>query len=410
MHSRKFFFFLVFLLFEFSSFSQVKEKVPHLLTWDEKALMEGRKKALAGDQTMKEAIDAVVKKADQLLKEPDLSVTQKSKEATELTGGDPHVYGSLSVYFWADSANPGGAWIRKDGKQNREWINKYDGPKMGKFQDRINTFTMAWWVTGNEKYAAAAAEQLKVWFINKDTYMYPQMDKAQFVPNHNEYGNGTCWGIIDANGFSGMLNSVGMLELSASWKKKDTEALKEWFRQFAKWLMESKNGKDEARQPNNHGVHYDVLLSASLLFTGDTITAAKVLNEVPLKRINTQIEPDGSMPRELAREGSFGYTCWNLVGWVNLASIADKINIDLWHYHSPDNRSIKAALDWVIPYLEGTKSWSWREKVEPAGLLDIFWRSSRIYTDQQMAFKNDLLEKVPVDRKNKNVFNIVFPQ
>ena len=64
----------------------------------------------------------------------------------------------------------------------------------------------------------------------------------------------------------------------------------------------------------------------------------------------------------------------------------------------------------MIPYLEGTKSWSWREKVEPAGLLDIFWRSSRIYTDQQMAFKNDLLEKVPVDRKNKNVFNIVFPQ
>jgi len=410
MKMKRSYFIILFLLLAVNLSAQQKKIIPHVYTWDADSLVETRNKVLAGDSSEKGVIEKIIRKADGMMGEANLSVTQKSAEALILSGGDPHVYASLSIYFWADSANPNGAWVRHDGSVNREWTEKYDAPRLKKFQDRVNTFTLAWWFTRQEKYAAMAAAQLRYWFLDKPTYMYPQMERAQFVPNHKEWATGTCWGIIDAEGFPGILNSVGLLELSGSWHNEDALGLKEWFRQFAQWLKESKHGLEESVQPNNHGVYYDILLASGLLYSGDTTNAKKVLNEVPFKRINRQIEPDGSMPRELARAGSFGYTCKNLDGFIRLASLAEKVNIDLWHYCSADNRSIKNAIDWTIPYLKGEKKWEWREKVEPMGLVGIFWRSSRVFKAHEMVLDSLIIPKIYSKNFNKEILNIQYPR
>ena len=46
----------------------------------------------------------------------------------------------------------------------------------------VQNLCLAYFLTGDEKYAAHAAKLLRVWFLDRDTYMKPNMNHAQFVP------------------------------------------------------------------------------------------------------------------------------------------------------------------------------------------------------------------------------------
>ena len=65
-----------------------------------------------------------------------------------------------------------------------------------------------------------------------------------------------------------------------------------------------------------------------------------------LKRIDTQIEPDGSQPHELKRTRSFNYSTMNLDAFFRLGILAENVGINLWEYESQDGRSYKQALEY----------------------------------------------------------------
>jgi hypothetical protein len=357
---------------------------------------------------MKKAIQHIVQLADTMMEQPNVSVTEKSKEALNLARVNPHEYTSISIYFWENPTDKNAPWIKKDGARNSEWISKYDNSRLGRFQYRVRTLTRAWWMTGDVRYARKAVEQLRTWFLNKDTYMFPQMEKAQFIPNDPKLGDGTCWGIIDANAFPVLLKTIGLLQQSGQLTAQDDAGLKTWFAAFSKWLRASPNGQKESVQPNNHGVHYDVLLASSLLFCGDSATARGIFEESPIKRIVPQIEPDGRMPRELARAGSFGYTCWNLLAFSRLALLASECHVDLWNYRSTDGRSIKKAFDFLIPYIDGSQMWEWNEKVDQKSLFDLYYRAAQIYPDFKSVFANQIESSVSEEECYRRIIDIVF--
>ena len=64
--------------------SQKEQQQPRVYTCDCRLLANIRKKALSRDTTLQDAINALTKKADRLLNEPKVAVTQK-KSATPLT-------------------------------------------------------------------------------------------------------------------------------------------------------------------------------------------------------------------------------------------------------------------------------------------------------------------------------------
>ncbi|MFX9684505.1 alginate lyase family protein, partial [Acinetobacter baumannii] len=70
-----------------------------------------------------------------------------------------------------------------------------------------------------------------------------------------------------------------------------------------------------------------------------------------------QIEADGKQPEELSRTLSLWYSTFNLQAWFSLAGIAEQKGVDLWNYQTADNRSLRKAFDYLLPYALNEKPW-----------------------------------------------------
>ncbi|WP_146531059.1 alginate lyase family protein [Novipirellula artificiosorum] len=112
---------------------------------------------------------------------------------------------------------------------------------------------------------------------------------------------------------------------------------------------------------------------------------ARVLQEATTKRIARQIEPDGRQPHELARTKSFSYSVMNLRGMFTLASLAERIDVDLWNYESEEGRSIRKAIDYRARFVGNQGAWQHEQigGVKPSSLYPLLRWASRSYKEPQ---------------------------
>jgi hypothetical protein len=155
-----------------------------------------------------------------------------------------------------------------------------------------------------------------------------------------------------------MISAVGLLAGAQGWGAADQAGLEQWFAQFLRWMRESRYGRDEAAAKNNHGTYYDIQVVSYALFLGQRNLAVQVLETAKQKRIGVQIEPDGRQPLELARTKAWSYSVMNLSGLMSLAELAERVNVDLWTFQTSDRRSIRQALDYLLPYATHEQSWT----------------------------------------------------
>ena len=296
--------------------------------------------------------------ADGLLHVEPLSVMMKEKMPAS---GDKHDYMSQARYFWPDPTKPDGLpYINKDGKSNPE-LEKLDRNRLGETAERVTTLALAWYFSGEEKYARKATELIRVWFLDKDTRMNPHLEYAQIIPGMN-HDKGRCYGVLDGYSFVEMLDAVALLEQSHSFTPKDARQLKTWFGKLLHWILISPQGQEESRQANNHSTAYDAQVIAFALYTGNVKVATEVINALPAKRLFTQIEPDGSQPHELRRTLAFGYSEYNLSHLIDIFRMAQKINIKIDDTTSADGRNFYKAIDFLTPYVgKNVKSWPYQQ-------------------------------------------------
>jgi len=303
------------------------------------------------------AYNALLTQADQELGHSLYSVMQKKDIAPS---GDKHDYVSLSRYWWPDPKSPNGLpYINKDGEVNPE-LNRYDRNTLGDMCAAVNTLSLAYFYSGQEKYAQKAVKVLSAWFLDAKTRMNPNLEYSQFVPGRDN-SKGRSEGLIDSYSFVEMVNSVQLLKGSASYTAQDERALKKWFSDFVKWMDSSVQGKKENAAKNNHGTAFDAQAIAYLLFSGNETAAKKLIQEFPEKRMFTQIEPDGKQPNELWRTLAYHYSEYNLTHILDVCATAQKLGIDLLHMTSPDGGSVFKATDYLASFL-GKKVESWPYK------------------------------------------------
>ncbi|GMA97313.1 alginate lyase family protein [Pelosinus sp. IPA-1] len=320
-------------------------------------------KSLSEEQVfpeLAENLQSIISAANKALKEEPASVTHKTILPPS---GDPHDYVSLGKYWWKDTDQPNGSpYTSRDGLINPEGNDplRYDHNRLSRTASNIHKLSLAYYLTGKAEYAAKAIELIEVFFISPDTRMNPNLNFAQAIPG-KVVGRGS--GIIDTVCLIQMTDDLRMLEKSPLYSKDDDEAMRQWFASYLDWLQTSKPGIHERQALNNHGVWYDAQLSAYALFIDHKDLAAQIVKEATVKRVDQQIQPDGSMPKELARTKSMSYTTFNLKAFITLARVGNQVGVNIWDDSSPNGRNIKKAIDYLIPYIEGTAQWQYEQIV-----------------------------------------------
>jgi hypothetical protein len=366
-----------------------QEGVPRVFLLDGKQLQINRQRIHNGDKSLTQALAKLERDARKALTVMPFSVVHKQQTPP---GGDKHDYMSQAPYFWADPKTANGLpYIRRDGERNPE-INKIsDRQNIGRLISTVETLALAYYLKGDEAYAAKAALLLRTWYLDPATRMNPNLQYAQAIPGINT-GRGI--GLIETSGLTQIVDAVGLLAGSKAWTEADQRGLRDWFASFLQWMLESKNGRDEAAAKNNHGTYYDLQTASFALFVGKRELAGDILRAARKKRIATQIEPDGRQPLELARTRSWSYSIMNLRGLLQLAALGEHVGVDLWNYETIDGRSIRKALDYLLPFALDGQKWPYQQLGEwPAQeLFPLLRKVAAKYRNRQY---RALLLKIP---------------
>jgi len=318
-----------------------------------------------------------------------------------------HDYYSLGPYWWPNPETEDGLpYIRKDGKKNPE-IYHYDTPTLDEMSKAVFTLSLAYFYSSHEPYAKKADELISTWFIDPKTKMNPHLEYGQAIPGIVE-GRGI--GIISTGRFLKIVNAVGFIKGSESFPTSNYKSLKKWFQDYNYWLLTSEKGWDERMWHNNHGSSYDSQVASFSLFVGEDSIATMILDSVIVKRINRQIEPDGSQPWELERTKSMGYSIKNLNHLMENAILAEHYDIDLWNYESADGRSIKQAVRFLIPYMLGEKEWTYTQyggiESKMDAFKDMIWIAN-LYLDDELIQK--AFDQICLSSEIPLKINLLYP-
>ena len=330
-------------------------QLPAVLIYNPERLATIKKNIQQKDQNSVTMLSALLQQADSMLAMKPVSVMDK---AFTPESGNKHDYMSQAPYFWYDSSKPNGRpYLRRDGERNPEIYKITDRTYLGKLDNACRVLSLAWYFTGNEKYAAKATTLLQTWFIDEATKMNPNLNFGQAVPGINS-GRGI--GIIETISLTGITDAAGLLAGSKAWTKADDEALKKWYAQYLDWMLTSKNGREEHAAKNNHGTWYFAQAIDFALFTGNKPKATELIAESKI-RLDSQLTPEGKQPLELERTNGLGYSTMDLHGWFTVATLAGKTGVDLWNYKTSKGAGIQTAFDWLLPYAMGEQPWPYQQ-------------------------------------------------
>ncbi len=316
------------------------------------ALQINKAKLIAGDVSLKPAFNNLLKIADEQLGKNKMYTVMEKKQMPP--SNDMHDYMSIAIYYWPDTTKPNGLpYISKDGQINPEVEDYKDKVNIGKMVKSVSNYALAYYFSNDEKYAQKAAQQIKAWFLDPSTKMNPNLNYAQAVKGRND-GRGI--GIIESRLFIDVIDAVGLIQSSSSWSKSDQLSMEKWFADYLQWLMTSKNGLEEFKTKNNHGIWYDVQKLDYAIFSHHDEIAENTYQSL-LSRMEDQMDETGFFPLELKRTIALHYSAFIMEPLFLAANMSLSINKNMWKYVPPSGKSLKKGFEVLMPYLSKEKDW-----------------------------------------------------
>lgn len=391
----------ILLIFACKSIDLDKQYAETILI-DAEYLENSKRQIENKDPKVRFAFEQLIVDAEEALKEGPFSVTDKVKLPPS---GDKHDYASYSRYWWPDLNQPDGLpYIRRDGETNPESqsLKESDRQRIGALGINTETLGLAYYLTGEEKYAEKAAQLLRVWFLDEATRMNPNVNHAQCRPGHN---NGSKSGVLDGRLLIHALEGSMLIASSSALSNTELKKLKTWAGDYLEWLMTNKMALEEAASKNNHGSFYDVQALYFALYAGNHQAATQVARTFVQRRILSQIRPDGSMPEEMARTRPLFYSIYNLHAMFLVAHLAEKVDVDIWK--AEDSR-LRIGLDFLVPYADSEKIWPHPtiRETDRMELLTILKMADRAYPDGNYMNAAEIL---PFEKRRNHRSNLVLP-
>ena len=324
-----------------------------------------------------------------------------TKFRAPLSEGGPNDFYSNGDYWWPDPAKPNGLpYIQRDGQSNPDNFSEHRRC-IAQLSDAVAALAAAYKITGEDRYAAKAAELLRVFFLDPRTRINPSLKYAQAIPGRTP-GRGT--GIIDTLHLVEVPLAIQALQKSPAFPPDVLAGLKAWFGDYADWMMTSKNGQDEANAHNNHAVAFFLQIAAFAGFTGDEAKLAECRRRFKEVFVAKQMAPDGSFAAELKRTKPYGYSIFQLDNMASLCQLLSTDKDNLWAFSLSDGRGIRKAMEFLYPYLADKSKWPHQPDVQawdgwPARQPSLLFAGLGLHEQKYL----DLWRKLPADPTNAEV-------
>ena len=356
--------------------------------WKPQALAAA--KARLSEPALAPAYKLLLARADRALAGPVYSVVDKSRTPPS---GDKRDYMSMGPYWWPDPAQPNGEpYIRRDGEVNPERsTNAFDANRMEAMGGAVEALALAYYFTGETRYATKAAQLIRTWFLDPATRMNPSMTYAQGVPGRTL---GRAEGVLDTYRLLRVIEAVGVLAPAKVLSAAEEKGLEAWFGAYADWMQTAPTGREERAAKNNHGLWYDYQLATFALFARRPELAREVLASVGPGRIDPEIAPDGRMPEELSRTKALHYSYFALEPLIGMAELGPCVGVDLWGYKGPKGQGIRVALDYLAQFVGNEAAFPYKDlKPEDATreALPLYDLAAWAYADAGFATKAEMI-------------------
>ena len=275
------------------------------------------------------------------------------------SAGCIHDFYSEGDYWWPNPVRVDSPYIQKDGQTNPDNFVAHRHA-MIRFSRIIGALASAYRITPQKKYVTQVLEHCKAWFIDTATLMQPNLLYAQAIKGR---ATGRGIGIIDAIQLMEVVQGISVMERDAAMDRTVLAATKKWFADFLQWLTTHPYGKDEMNAANNHGTCWVMQVAVFAKFTGNQELMQFCSNRYKNVLLPSQMAPDGSFPKELARTKPYGYSLFNLDAMTTICQVLSTKTDDLWNYQTADGRSIKKGIAFLYPFIADKGKWPYKQDV-----------------------------------------------
>ena len=327
----------------------------------------------------------IVKRAERYASMTPLVITQKKKTLAP----DHHYYFSISPYWWYDKN--GKKYIRKDGERNPK-NEEYDNQKLVQLSRRLKYLSVGYYLTGDSKLFDAYVRQVRVWFVDEATKMYPNFEYAKVIPGKN--GNkGSSAGLIDGYCLNDVIESFRLVSSLRDAPLDIEKPLKTWFGDLGYWLIHSWNGKKTGQAVANSSISYDVILANISLFVGFKETYAQISSSFRKRRLLAQIAEDGRQPEELTRTKAYSYSIYNLGHILDYCVLQASQKID---FYGQNKTIIDKAFDYLLFFQDKETEWPYKQITS--------WKTEVIKLNS-LSFRRNLLRGETTETSRSRLFN-----
>ncbi|QIA65449.1 hypothetical protein GT360_18080 [Vibrio astriarenae] len=341
-----------------SSGSALSLELPEFTFYDSNRINSINHNITADEGKFRYALETVISKADKALDSKVESVIDKPGPAPS---GDMHDYLSISPYFWPDSDKEDGMpWLYRDGKINPLTRgSNTDQVKAARFLNNMGDLFVAYLHTDDDRYSQKMLDYINTWIVNPDTRMNPNLSYAQGIPGRND---GSCFGIIEWKNINNLISSVEILKHRNKLDDHSIDIIDLWFSDYLDWLVSSDLGREEKTRLNNHGSWYDYQVIGLQLYLNRNSDAEKQLDFTKF-RIGQQFSIDGMQHNEVTRTKSISYSSMNLSALIQIAYMAQKVDVDLWNwtYLGDDGIRLEKGISYLYPYILDPSSWEYQQ-------------------------------------------------
>ena len=195
---------------------------------------------------------------------------------------------------------------------------------------------------------------MRVWLLDPATRMNPHLTFGQVIPGINR----------DAASASSrrpalpdMLDGIVLISSSPAWTRADEDGLQAGCAGISRGSSRARTVRRSRRTATTTRPG-TTCRSRDWRSTADRLTghAGRSKAHAPASPPDRTRRSPATEPNAPARRD---YSEFNLAALMDLATLGTRVAIDLWNYRTADGRSIRQALDFMVPYAAAERKWTW---------------------------------------------------